>query len=62
MSNLTRRGFLILALLFVSPACESYSRPGTLLPELHLTRTDGSVIGRRAFEGKPWVIHLWLPG
>jgi hypothetical protein len=48
--------------------CEPYSRPNRPLPEgfrAKLLAVDGTfsgVIDRSYFEGRPWVVELWVPG
>lgn len=49
-------------------ACEPYTRPNRPLPEgfsAKLLAAEGAApvaIDRSYFEGRPWVIELWVPG
>jgi hypothetical protein len=43
--------------------CEPFDRPRRPLPAgFEVRRLDGELAGAEALRGRPWVIHLWVPG
>jgi hypothetical protein len=56
--------FILVALgVLLASGCESFSRPQRPLPKTFAVRQlGGELVGAEQLKGKPWVIHLWVPG
>ena len=54
---------LLLIALFGLAACDQYARPNRPLPsDFEVATLDGRVLVPRDFQGRPWLINLWVPG
>jgi hypothetical protein len=53
----------VLLLAVAAAGCDSVDRVNRPLPEdLSLKGLDGARVDRRSFDGRAWVLSLWLPG
>ena len=51
----------VFALLSLA-GCDRYDRRDRPLPPFTATALDGRTVDAGFLEGKPWVIHIWVPG
>ena len=57
-----RAAAAMLALAALSTGCDHYETPNQPFPDLGLKTLEGESISAASFQGKPWVISVWLPG
>lgn len=49
--------------VWLAAGCEFVERPRRPLPErFEAQQLDGALLRRADFQGKPWLINLWVPG
>jgi len=54
---------ILLAAAWALAGCDYYAKPYRALPESFSVKTlDGGRLAPQTMRGKPWIIHVWLPG
>ncbi|HEY3447156.1 MAG TPA: hypothetical protein VGK67_12365 [Myxococcales bacterium] len=53
---------LVAFALLLLAGCDRYDKRDRPLPKFSATTLDGKPIDPAFLAGKPWVIHLWVPG
>jgi len=61
MSRSLPRALAVLALLLVA-GCDRYDRLDRPLPSFQARTLDGAPVDESFFEGRPWVVNIWVPG
>jgi thiol-disulfide isomerase/thioredoxin len=56
------RSLGVIAILVGVAGCDVYGTPDRPLPDIKATMLDGRSMPADMFEGKPWVINVWVPG
>ncbi|MHB8872330.1 MAG: hypothetical protein ACYC8T_01460 [Myxococcaceae bacterium] len=57
------RALLLASLAFAAAGCDVYDRPNRPVPgDFRARLLDGTVVDRQTFDGKPWVVNVWVPG
>lgn len=57
-----RAGLLALALLLLAACGDPVFERDQPLPALPIAGLDGRTLPASHFEGRPWVINVWMPG